>query len=104
MKFELQGLIVDEIGYLPMDREGSHLFFQLVSRRYEKSSTIFTSNKSYGEWGEVLGDNVIASAVLDRVLHHSTTLNVKGESYRPQVRKRAGVPYPPPAKEAGKLK
>ena len=97
-------LIVDEIGYLPMDREGSHLFFQLVSRRYEKGSTIFTSNKSYGEWGEVLGDNVIASAVLDRILHHSITVNVKGESYRLQARKRAGVPYPPPAKEVGKAK
>jgi len=95
---------VDEIGYLPMDREGSHLFFQLVSRRYEKGSTIFTSNKSYGEWGEVLGDNVIASAVLDRVLHHSITVNVKGESYRLQARKRAGVPCPPPAKEVGKTK
>ena len=86
-------LIVDEIGYLPMDREGSHLFFQLVSRRYEKGSTIFTSNKSYGEWGEVLGDNVIASAVLDRVLHHSITVNVKGESYRLKARKRAGRAY-----------
>lgn len=97
-------LIVDEIGYLPMDREGSHLFFQLVSRRYEKGSTIFTSNKSYGEWGEVLGDNVIASAVLDRILHHSITVNVKGESYRMRARKKAGVPYPPPAKEVGKAK
>jgi DNA replication protein DnaC len=93
-------LIVDEIGYLPMDREGAHLFFQLVSRRYEKSSTIFTSNKTYSEWGEVLGDNVIASAVLDRILHHSITLNIKGESYRLRMRKKAGMPFPPPILEA----
>lgn len=87
-----------------MDREGSHILFQLVSRRYEKGSTVFTSNKSYGEWGEVLGDNVIASAVLDRILHHSITVNVKGESHRLQARKRARIPYPPPAKEVGKTK
>jgi DNA replication protein DnaC len=87
-------LIVDEIGYLPMDREGAHLFFQLVSKRYEKGSTIYTSNKSYGEWGEVLGDNVIASAVLDRILHHSVTLNIRGDSYRLKSRKKAGMPPP----------
>jgi len=87
-------LIVDEIGYLPMDREGAHLFFQLVSRRYEKGSTIYTSNKSYGEWGEVMGDNVIASAVLDRILHYSVTLNIRGESYRLQARTKAGNPPP----------
>jgi len=92
-------LIVDEIGYLPMDKEGAHLFFQLVSRRYEKGSTIFTSNKSYSEWGEILGDNVIASAVLDRILHHSITVNIKGESYRLQARKKVGIPYPPPIRE-----
>ena len=91
-------LIIDEIGYLPMNREGAHLFFQLVSRRYEKSSTIFTSNKPYSEWGEVMGDPVIAAATLDRILHHSTTVNIKGESYRLRVRKRAG--HAPPAKES----
>jgi DNA replication protein DnaC len=84
-------LIVDEIGYLQMDREAANLFFQLVSRRYEKGSTIYTSNKSYGEWGEVLGDNVIASAVLDRILHHSITMNIRGESYRLQNRRKAGL-------------
>lgn len=89
-------LIVDEIGYLPMDKEGAHLFFQLVSSRYEKGSTIFTSNKTYSEWGEVLGDNVIAAAVLDRILHHSVTVNIKGESYRLRSRKKVGVSYPPP--------
>jgi len=88
-------LIVDEIGYLPMDREAANLFFQLVSRRYERGSTIYTSNRSYGEWGEVLGDNVIASAVLDRILHHSVTLNVRGDSYRLQHRRKAGLSVPP---------
>jgi DNA replication protein DnaC len=88
-------LIVDEIGYLPMDKEGAHLFFQLVTKRYEKGSTIFTSNKTYSEWGEILGDNVIAAAILDRVLHHSITVNIKGESYRLKSRKKAGL-YPPP--------
>jgi DNA replication protein DnaC len=92
-------LIIDEIGYLPMDKEGAHLFFQFVSRRYEKGSTIFTSNKSYSEWGEILGDNVIASAFLDRILHHSITVNIKGESYRLQARKKVGIPYPPPIRE-----
>lgn len=89
-------LIVDEIGYLPMDKEGAHLFFQLVSRRYERGTTIFTSNKSYSEWGEVLGDNIIASAVLDRILHHSITMNIKGESYRLRSRRKAGLAFPPP--------
>ena len=91
-------LIEDEIGYLPMDREAANLFFQLVSRRYEKGSTIYTSNKSYGEWGEVLGDNVIASAVLDRILHHSITMNIRGESYRLQYRRKAGLTTIPPRK------
>lgn len=87
-------LIIDEIGYLPMKREGAHLFFQLVSKRYEKASTIFTSNKPYSEWGEIMGDSVIAAATLDRILHHSTTVNIKGESYRLRARERAGKPAP----------
>ena len=83
-------LIIDEMGYLPFDREGAHCFFQLVSRRYERSSMIFTSNKSYGEWGEILHDHVIAAAILDRILHHCTTINIKGESYRLKERKKHG--------------
>lgn len=75
-------LIIDEIGYLPLERQESHLFFQLVARRYEKASTIFTSNKSFSGWCEVLGDSAIASAILDRVLHHGITLNIRSESYR----------------------
>jgi len=95
-------LVVDEIGYLPLQRQESHLFFQLVSRRYEKVSTIFTSNKAYSEWGEVLGDNVIASAILDRILHHGITLNIRGESYRMKARRAAGTAFPPPAKQGGR--
>jgi len=89
MKYKV--LIIDEIGYLPFDEEGSHCLFQLISKRYEKSSTIFTSNKSYGEWGEIFQDQVIAAAVLDRILHHSTTINIKGESYRLKERKKQGI-------------
>jgi len=90
-------LIIDEIGYLPMDRVGAHLFFQLVNSRYEKGATVFTSNKSFAEWGEVLGDTAIAASTLDRILHHSTVVNIKGESYRWMSRKRAGLPTPTPA-------
>ena len=96
-------LIVDEIGYLPMDREGAHLFFQLVSKRYERGSTIFTSNKTYSEWGEILGDSVIASAILDRILHHSITVNIKGESYRLKSRMKAGLKFPPPIERKEKV-
>lgn len=84
-------LIIDEMGYLPFDSEGAHCFFQLVSKRYEKTSTIFTSNKSYGEWGQIFHDHVIAAAILDRILHHCTTINIKGESYRLKERKKHGL-------------
>ncbi len=84
-------LIIDEMGYLPVDNEGAHCFFQLISKRYEKTSTIFTSNKSYGEWGEIFHDHVIAAAVLDRIVHHCTTVNIKGESYRLKERKKHGL-------------
>jgi DNA replication protein DnaC len=88
-RFQL--LIVDEIGYLPFSTEGAHAFFQLISQRYETRSIVFTSNKSYGEWGEIFRDHVIASAVLDRILHHCTTINIKGESYRLKERRRQGI-------------
>ena len=81
-------MIVDEIGYLPLTREESNLFFQFVSSRYEKRSTIYTSNKSFSEWGEVLGDPIMTAAVLDRILHHCTVINIKGESYRLKDRKK----------------
>ncbi len=81
-------LVIDEIGYLPFDKQGANLFFQLISKRYEKNSTIITANKGFGDWGEIFGDNVIASAILDRLLHHSTVINIKGESYRLKERKQ----------------
>ena len=80
-------LIIDEIGYLPMDIQGANLFFQLIARRYEKASTVFTSNKTFSQWNEVFADVTIASAILDRVLHHCTVINIKGESYRLKERK-----------------
>jgi transposase len=75
-------LIVDEVGYMPVERKEAHLFFQFVCYRYEKSSTIMTSNKSFGEWQEIFGDPVIATAILDRLLHHCHVINIKGNSYR----------------------
>jgi len=87
-------LIIDEIGYIPIDRQGANLFFQLISRRYEKGSILVTSNQSLGAWGEVFGDPVIASAILDRLLHHATTVNIKGESYRLKEKRRAGLLRP----------
>jgi DNA replication protein DnaC len=84
-------LIVDEIGYLPIDRNGANLFFQLVSRRYERGSILVTSNQSLSGWGEVFGDRLIATAILDRLLHHSTIVNIKGESYRLKEKRKAGL-------------
>ena len=80
-------LIIDEISYLPMDIQGANLFFQLIAGRYEKTSTVFTSNKTFSQWNEVFTDVTIASAILDRVLHHCTVINIKGESYRLKERK-----------------
>jgi len=76
-------LIIDEMRYLPFDSEGAHCFFSQISRRYEKSSTIFTSSKSYSEWGEIFGDHVIAAAVLDWILHHCTTINMRSSHNPP---------------------
>src|SRR3954453_20318970 len=84
-------LVIDEMGYLPLDEMGATIFFQLVSARYERGSIILTSNKSYGDWGSIFGDSIIATAILDRLLHHSTTVNIRGESYRLKDRRRAGL-------------
>jgi DNA replication protein DnaC len=95
-------LILDEIGYLPLDKRDATCLFQLVSRRYERGSIILTSNKSYSDWGAIFaGDSVIASAILDRLLHHSTTINIKGESYRLKDKRRAGLIQPPPTLPEG---
>lgn len=91
-------LVVDEVGYLPLDEVGATLFFQLVSARYERGSILLTSNKSYGEWGHIFGEHTLAAAILDRLLHHSTTINIRGESYRLKERRKAGL-LPPPAQE-----
>lgn len=80
-------LIIDEIGYLPLDINGANLFFQLITKRYEKNTTILTSNKPFSQWNEVFSDLTIASAILDRILHHCTVINIKGESYRLKERK-----------------
>lgn len=75
-------LIIDEVGFLPLDIESSNLLFQLIAKRYEKNSTIVTTNKPLSRWGEIFGDPVIANAILDRLLHHSHVINIVGRSYR----------------------
>ena len=75
-------LVVDEIGYLPISSTGAMLFYQLMARRYERASTVLTSNKSFEEWGEVFGDDVMAGALIDRLLHHCHIVNIRGNSYR----------------------
>ena len=84
-------LIIDEFGVWPYDRLAATALFSLISSRYERGSIILTSNKGFGEWGDVLGDSVVATAILDRLLHHSHVLNIRGESYRLREKKRAGL-------------
>ena len=75
-------LIVDEIGYLPVGAGAGNLFFQLVNARYERGAMILTSNRGFAEWGEVFGDQVVATALLDRLLHHAVVVQIEGASYR----------------------
>ena len=75
-------LIIDEVGYLPIDVEAANMLFQLVNKRYERNSTIITTNKPFSKWGELFGDNMIANAILDRLLHHSHVISITGKSYR----------------------
>ncbi len=77
-----QLLVVDEIGYLPLERQAANLLFALVSRRYERGSIIITSNRGFEQWGEILGDAMVAAALIDRLVHHATMLTLKGKSYR----------------------
>jgi len=84
-------LILDELGYLPLTREEASLFFRLLVRRYERASLIVTSNKSFADWAEIFNDQVLATAILDRLLHHATTINIKGDSYRLREKKKAGL-------------
>ena len=95
-------LVIDEIGYLPLDTRDATWLFQWGSRRYERGSIILTSHQSYGAWGAIFaGDSVIASAILDRLLHHATTINIKGESYQLKDKRRAGLIQPAPLLPAG---
>jgi DNA replication protein DnaC len=85
-------LVVDEVGYIPFEPEAANLFFQLVSSRYERASLIVTSNKVFGRWGEVFGDDVVAAAMIDRLVHHAEVIALKGDSYRLKNRDLGRVP------------
>jgi len=94
-------LIVDELGYLPFEPDAAHLFFQLVSRRYERGAMLVTSNRPVGEWGTVFSDPVVATAILDRLLHHSHVVTIRGDSYRLREKRRSGLlQKPAPAPQA----
>ena len=107
-------LIVDEIGYLPVVPGGGNLFFQLVNARYEKGAMILTSNRGFAEWGEIFGDSVVATALLDRLLHHAVVLQIEGSSYRlrehadllpEHIRAKANIqtaPIPPTLRRRGR--
>lgn len=90
-------LIVDEVGYMQLDRNSAELLFRLICARYEKGSIILTSNKYFSEWGELMSDTVIATAMLDRLLHHAHVINIRGDSYRIRQRQKSGFTSVPPA-------
>jgi DNA replication protein DnaC len=85
-------LVIDEVGYIPFEAEAANLFFQLVSSRYERASLIVTSNKPFGRWGEVFGDDTVAAAMIDRLVHHAEVIGLKGDSYRLKDRDLGRVP------------
>src|SRR5881398_803455 len=89
-------LVVDEVGYIPFEPEAANLFFQLLSSRYERASLIVTSNKVFGRWGEVFGDDVVAAAMIDRLVHHAEVIALKGESYRLKNRDLGRIPAQAP--------
>ncbi len=93
-------LIIDELGYLPLEPNAAHLFFQLVSRRYETGAMLITSNRSVAEWGTVFADPVVATAILDRLLHHSHVLTIRGDSYRLRAKRQSGLIKAPLAGDA----
>ena len=104
-------MLGDEIGYLPVVPGGGNLFFQLVNARYEKGALILTSNRGFAEWGELFGDPVVATALLDRLLHHAVVIQIEGSSYRlrqhanlvpEHVRSKALITPPPPPKRRGR--
>jgi DNA replication protein DnaC len=92
-------IVVDEVGYLPLERQAANLLFALVSRRYERGSIVVTSNRSFEQWGEILGDAMVAAALIDRLVHHAEIVTLKGKSYR--LRERSG---PPPTDQAPSLR
>ena len=91
-------LVIDEVGYIPFEPEAANLFFQLVSSRYERASLIVTTNKPFGRWGEVFGDDVVAAAMIDRLVHHAEVIALKGDSYRLKDRDLGRVPAATPPK------
>jgi DNA replication protein DnaC len=92
-------LVVDEIGYLPVNRTGAMLFFQLMARRYETASTVLTSNKPFDEWGEIFGDDLMAGALIDRLLHHCHIVNIRGNSYRMRLHQDLWPPHSQPEED-----
>ena len=85
-------LIIDEMGFLPIDSDGANMLFQLINKRYEKHSTIITTNKPFGKWHEIFGDVTLANAILDRLLHHSHIININGNSYRLKDKIKSEIP------------
>ena len=90
-------LVVDEVGYMQLDRNAAELLFRIVCKRYETGSILLTSNKFFTNWGELMSDVVIATAMLDRLLHHAHVINIRGETYRLKDRVKAGFVTTPPA-------
>ena len=89
-------LVIDEVGYIPFEPEAANLFFQLISARYERASVIVTSNKPFGRWGETFGDDTVAAAMIDRLVHHADVIALKGDSYRLRNRDLGRVPTADP--------
>lgn len=99
-------MVIDEIGYVPITRTGAMLFFQLLACRYERASTILTSNKGFEDWGEIFGDEVMAAALIDRLVHHCHIVNIRGNSYRlrqhADLARRLHAPPPPTPERRGR--
>ena len=89
-------VVVDEVGYIPFDPEAANLMFELVSARYERASMIVTSNKPFSKWGEIFGDDMVATAMIDRLIHHADILSLKGDSYRLRGKDIGPRPTPVP--------
>jgi DNA replication protein DnaC len=88
-------IVIDEVGYIPFDPQAANLMFELVSARYEKASMIVTSNKPFSKWGEIFGDDAVATAMIDRLIHHADILSLKGDSYRLKGKEISPRPTPP---------